>query len=120
MTEKLSFSLIKNGNQVISEPQVIYEKDNFVITFVIENINYLVDCNPQRKYFCRYNDEFSFTIEEKNDIKSMNYKLIKEQYELPLNFKYLIFEIGEELIEIKYCLETDEVESQIIINKEGN
>ena len=117
MKQKLSFQLFKNNKLIINEDAIDYCQNGQIIDFIIDSEKYILECSLEKCYFCRYNDEFSFTISIKSDIKTINYSLSKEKQNFNLNYKYLKYKFQNDEINIYFNLESDEEDSRIRVFK---
>ena len=95
----------------IIDTRTIFNDNNDVYEFFVNN---------ESCYFSKSNFDFIFTINIKNGIKSIKYELKQLKAKFDINFDYLDYSFDKDKISIKYRIETDDVDNEIIIERGGS
>ena len=114
MKKNMHIKLV-NDNNIILEEDLIYLSNNNTITFFIDNIKNTINLNEQ--LFIRENEEYTFTLDILN--KKSTLLLKKENYLLHLKVDYAILLTNQNNYEISYHLESQENDTLIILELEG-
>ncbi len=115
---KIRFKLSQSPEKTEIDKIVDCQKNGELTIFQIDNICYEYQSKKQQLKFVRYSDEFVFTIDIKNDINSITYKLIDQNLEFDIPYDYLYFEENDPTIKIFYKIKTQPEEYVIEIKKE--
>ena len=111
----MKITLKKAGKIVLEKKDVSYTFKNEMLNFQLEDMTHSL--NTLTKEFTRENDEYSFFLDIEN--KNCEITLKKEQYYLQVKVEYAILLENKNIYEITYLLETDDEETKLIIELEG-
>jgi hypothetical protein len=110
----LNFRLRKNNNNQIMQNNVAYSTNFDKILFEIDGFNYCVTNHSNSIEFIRENNAYQFLIKVGQDSYCQLY-LKKEALTLPIKVKFNEFSYINNIINIKYSLETDDTIQEIIM-----
>ena len=117
MKNHIKLTLLKDGEKAFEH---FFFSDYFLEEkqeIEINNEKYSIFHNQESCIFLKENDEFLFTIEVKNGIKSIKYMLKEINQILDLNFSFLDYYLEDGKLTIQYQVESDDCKNQIILER---
>ena len=112
---KLNMKLFKNEELVLNKNNIDYSKEFDKILFEIDEEKYSLNNNNNEIIFTKENEDYLFLLELK-DNNSCSITLKKENATLLINVEDAYIEKKDNIIIIKYQLESDDKTTTIELN----
>lgn len=113
---QLNCDIKKRGKIIAKAKRVPYELEDNILTFEWEDMKHCLDLENME--FTRENDDYSFLLNIKEQTSEIRLK--KESYYLQVQVEYANLMKVKNTITLKYFIETDDEETEVCIELEGD
>lgn len=113
---QLNCDIKKRGKIIANAKHVPYELEDNILTFEWEDMKHCLDLENME--FTRENDDYSFFLNIKEQTSEIRLK--KESYYLQVQVEYANLMKVKNMITLKYFIETDDEETEVCIELEGD
>ena len=111
----MKIEVFKKDKSILKQENVPYSLNDDILFFSLEGMDHTL--NLLTNEFTRENNEYSIFLDVENENCEITLK--KEEYYLQVQVEYAILLKNKNIYELSYLLETDDTETKIRIELEG-